>query len=267
MNARRDSIAFRGGKSPLIDIGEGPVVGYLHGPLGNPGVPEVITRLARRRRVIAPTLPGFFGADPCPQLRSLHDWVAALSEILDETGLAGAPVIASSVTAMLALELAAIRQEAFSHLILIAPLGLWDSAEPIADLFARLPGQETPFLVSDPAALSGIFKDNGIVEPARLVERSVWRFVARTTSASIVWPIPEFGLSDRIHRVRCPVTLLWGANDLYVPVGYAERFAKLLPNLAGRRVIEDAAHLADLDQPEAVADLAENILAADAVSA
>jgi pimeloyl-ACP methyl ester carboxylesterase len=189
-------IDFRGISLPVLTAGEGDKIGYLHGPLGNPGVPQIVSDLARTHRVVAPTLPGFFGADACDGLRNLHDWVVALAEVLDTTGLAGCPLIASSVTAMLALELAAINPAQFKHLFLIAPLGLWDDTIPVADLFACLSGQERKLLVCDPKQLAHIYEDEGITDPELLVQRSVYRFVARTTGASITWPIPEFGLAD-----------------------------------------------------------------------
>jgi pimeloyl-ACP methyl ester carboxylesterase len=251
---------FRGADYPLIDIGRGPRVGYLHGILGNPGTPPVVKRLADEYNIVAPTLPGFFGSEACEQLRSIHDWVAALSEIIDACGLDGKPMFASSATAMLALELAAIRPEAFEQLILIAPLGLWDSADPVADLFACLSGQERKLLVKDPASLAAIFEDEGVTNPDALVQRSVDRFVARTTGASLVWPIPEFGLVDRLHRVSCPVTLVWGEDDAYVPRSYCGRFKSHLPQVTSTHVIAGAAHLADLDRPDEVADIVGNAL-------
>jgi pimeloyl-ACP methyl ester carboxylesterase len=248
-------IDFRGIALPVLTTGEGPKIGYLHGPLGNPGVPQIVSELGRSRHVIAPTLPGFFGADACEGLRTLHDWVAALAEVLDSSGLRGCPVVASSVTAMLALELAAINPAQFEHLFLVAPLGLWDEAAPVADLFACLPGKERTLLVSDPSELANIYEDEGITDSELLVQRSVYRFVARTTGASLIWPIPEFGLADRIHRVLCPVTLFWGAEDRYVPPAYGERFRSLLPNLRKLHIVQGASHLADLDRPEQIARL------------
>lgn len=253
-------IPFRGSSLPVLRTGKGPKIGYLHGPLGNPGVPEIVGLLARKHTVIAPTLPGFFASEPCEGLRNLHDWITALAEVLDACELSGSPVVASSITAMLALELAAIDSGAFSELFLVAPLGLWDEDRPVADLFACLAGEERKLLVSDPRKLAGIFEDEGVSDKSILVQRSVDRFVARTTGASVIWPIPEFGLVDRIHRVKTPVTLFWGAEDRYVPTSYAQSFAKLLPNLASLHILKGAAHLADLDSPAEVAAAVEDAL-------
>ncbi len=96
-------------------------MGYLHGMLGNPGVYAVLEELAATgHRVVAPSLPGFTGSSEPEGLRTLHDWVVATSEVVDLAGLAGAPLVASGVGAMLALELAAVRPEAFGSIAAFA---------------------------------------------------------------------------------------------------------------------------------------------------
>jgi pimeloyl-ACP methyl ester carboxylesterase len=256
-------IAFRGTQLPVTEVGSGPPLGYLHGIVGNPVVPALVQALAvGGHRVISPNLPGFSGAEPCEGLRTMHDWVAALSEIVDGAGLAGQTVVACSIGAMLALELAAVRPEAFARLILVAPLGLWDDADPVADLFANTVAEERKLLTSDIACTAAFYDDKHITDPALLVQRTVDRFVTRTTAASLVWPLPEFGLASRIHRVRCPVNLVWGAQDHLVPPSYLERFRKLLPRVEATHILPDAGHLADWDQPQEVSALVETWLRA-----
>jgi pimeloyl-ACP methyl ester carboxylesterase len=83
----------------------------------------------------------------------------------------------------------------------------------------------------------------------------VGRYLARTAAASLVWPIPEFGLDTRIHRVSCPVTLVWGGADRIAPPSYLERFRARLPNVVSAHVVDGAGHLADWDRPDEVASI------------
>lgn len=254
---------FRGQHLVVHEVGEGPTVGYLHGLVGNPGVHPFLRSLAGAgagHRVIAPGLPGFSGSPACEDLRSMHDWVAATSEAVDLAGLAGRPLVASSVGAMLALEVAAVRPEAFEHLVLIAPLGLWDPADPIADPFGTTMGQQRRLLTADPAVTAPFFDDDPSLGPEALVEANVGRYLARTAAAGLVWPIPEFGLDTRIHRVGCPVTLVWGSADRLAPPSYLDRFAARLPQLVGAHVVEGAGHLAEWDRPDEVAALVDAAL-------
>ncbi len=252
----RYSLPFRDADIVVDAVGDGSVVGYLHGGVGNPGVHPFLTSLAAHdRRVVAPSLPGFTGSAPCPDIRSLYDWVVVTSETLDVAGLAGCPVVASSVGAMLALELAAVRPEAFASLVLIAPFGLWDPGDPTADPFARTLSGQRSILTADAMATSQFFDDQPDRAAVDLIEDNVARYSSRTSFASLIWPIPEFGLSTRLHRVTCPVTLVWGSDDRVIPVSYLERFANALPNVVGTHVVSGAGHLVEWDAPDAVAEL------------
>lgn len=260
----RRQVAFRGGTITVVEAGQGPRIGYLHGMVGLPahGLAPLVAELARDHTVVAPALPGFSGSSYCDDLRVQFDWVVALSEIVDLAGLLGAPVVASSVGAMLALELAAVRPEAFSKLVLLAPLGLWDADEPVADAFATTLSEQRLILSPNRASTAPVFEEDPTVsDPAEKIEQGISRYLSRTSAASLVWPIPEHGLDLRIHLVRCPVTLVWGEEDRLVPPSYSDRFARVLANVAGQHRISGAGHLTDWDAAAEVAAIARHALA------
>lgn len=258
---RLDRLSFRGRPLMVRGAGEGHPVGFLSGMLGTPPGHPLLAALAETGyRVTSPCLPGFTGSAPSEDLRTMFDWVVATSEVVDLAGLTGGPVVASSVGAMLALELAAVRPEAFSHLILLAPFGLWSDDDPVGDPFATTLTVQRRLLTVDPEATSSFFDDPVALEGEELVEFGVDRYHTRTASASLVWPIPDHGLSSRIHRVSTPVTVVWGREDQIIPVSYLDYFEQALPNMVGRRIIEEAGHLIAWDQPEAVASLVSEVL-------
>src|SRR5262249_12227341 len=88
--------------------GRGEPVGFPAGLGGLPRWTPFLDRLAERRRVIAPSLPGFPGALGVERLDDLLDWIAATLELLDGAGLAGADLIGASLGGMLAAEVAAL---------------------------------------------------------------------------------------------------------------------------------------------------------------
>lgn len=253
----RHTVAFRRGSLAVLRAGEGPTVGYLHGMIGNPAAAPtpVVAELAGSHRVIAPSLPGFTGSDPCDDLRTMFDWVVATSEIIDLCGLAGAPMVATSVGAMLALELAAVRPEAFSRLVLVAPLGLWVPEAPVADAFGTSLSEQRGLLTADPSVTAAFFDEGRGDAALDAVEQGVHRYLTRTAAAALVWPIPEHGLDTRLHRVSCPVTLVWGSEDRLVPSSYAERFAAAIDGPVDVHTVAGAGHLADWDAPGEVAAL------------
>ena len=249
----RRTVAFRGRRLMIDERGDGPAVGYLHGPIGCPQRHPFLDVLSLPYRVIAPNLPGCTGSDPC-ELRGIHDWIVAVSEIVDLAGLAGRPLVASSTGAMLALELGAVRPEAFSHLVLVSPLGLWVDDDPVADPFGTTLTGQRALLTADPARTAPFFDDVEGRDAAGLADDGVARYTTRTAAASLVWPIPEFGLASRLHLVRCPVTLVWGELDTLNPPSYLERFAARLANVAEARVVPGAGHLVEWDEPAIVAE-------------
>ena len=235
---------------------DGTPVGYLHGFLGTPADAPILQAAADAGLAItAPCLPGFSGSTPSADTRTIHDWVFHLSAAIDEAGLVGRPMVAASVGAMIAAELAAVRPEAFSHLVLVGPLGLWDDADPVNDPFATTLSAQRRMLTADPTVTAPFFDDPDGMEGDELVEYGVIRYQTRTVGASLVWPLPDHGLAARIHRVTVPTTVIWGADDAIAPVSYLDRWAAALPAVAATHTVADAGHLVDWDRPAAVAEL------------
>lgn len=58
-------------------------------------------------------------------------------------------------------------------------------------------------------------------------------------------------IQDRLDEVRCPVTLLWGEQDAWVPVDRGRDLAQRIPG-ASLHTVADAGHLVLEDAPEAV---------------
>jgi pimeloyl-ACP methyl ester carboxylesterase len=255
------TVAFRGNKVAVIDVGDGPVLGYLHGMLGNPIVHPFLGALAGRHRVVAPSMPGFIPSPPCTDLRFLYDWVSALSEVVDLAGLAGQPVVASSVGAMLALELASLRPGVFERLVVISPLGLWDDEHPVADAFGRPSFEQRSLLLEDPAKASVFFEEDMGADRAAALEHGIARYNTRRAAASLVWPLPDHGLADRIHRASCPVGIVWGEDDRLNPVEGAQTYAARLPHHAGTRTIARAGHCVEWDRPVETAAAVDELLA------
>ena len=257
-------LPFRGRGLEVAEVGDParPAIAYLHGILGNREEDVFLASLAAATecRVIAPSLPGFGLSDAADDLCSYFDWVVAASEIVTLCGIAGIPVVAASVGAMLALDVAAIRPEAFASLTAISPLGLWCDEDPVADLFAMPIGEQRMALLARPEAGARFFEDPELADRDSLVERSVLRYRARQAAASLVWPIPEHGIDRRIHLIKCSVGLVWGDRDMINPPSYLSRWEVLLPDHVGSVQIEDAGHCAEWDQPERVAAGVASIL-------
>ncbi|MSP66717.1 MAG: alpha/beta fold hydrolase [Alphaproteobacteria bacterium] len=248
-------VTVNGRTCRVWEKGQGEPLGYLAGFGGLPRWTPVLDRLAAKRRVIVPSLPGFPGADMGhDQLDVLLDWVLATRDLLGEAGLDGADLMGASVGGALAAEVAAIFGPMVKRLILVAPLGIYDEAEPVADLWAQRPGQVAGLVCQDPAKFNALVAaPEGVNDP---IEWQIIQVRASEAAARLLWPLSDTKLAQRLPRIRQRTLLLWGREDKVVPPSYAKRFADRLPGATTIRLIDGAGHLADLDQPDAVADAA-----------
>lgn len=78
-------------------------------------------------------------------------------------------------------------------------------------------------------------------------------------TGKFIWPIPDRGLRKRIHRISAPTLIIWGTEDGLTKPVYAQDFRKLIPG-ARVELVANAAHMAPLEQPTAVASLVRGFL-------
>src|SRR4029078_13311263 len=91
------------------------------------------------RRVLAPRHPGFLDSDELEELRDVHDLALYHEELVQQLGVHSLPGIGHSFGGMVAAEYAAHYPTRVSKLVLVAPVGLWNEASPVADFFTAFP--------------------------------------------------------------------------------------------------------------------------------
>lgn len=252
-----------GRRCRIWEAGQGEPLFYLPGLGGFPKWPPILDRLAVSRRVIVPSLPGFPGGEGHDQLDSVFDWVLAAEDVLRQAGLddtrpGGADLAGVSVGGALAAEVAALWPSRVRRLVLIAPFGLFDESEPVADVFALRPKTLAQWLCVDPARFEALVQrpeDAGEMDWQVLLAR------AAEAAARLLWPLGNTGLARRLGRITSPALIVWGEQDRVIPVSYARRFAELIGGRVQISLIAGAGHLADLDTPTVVAEAMLEFLA------
>ena len=70
-------------------------------------------------------------------------------------------------------------------------------------------------------------------------------------AGKLLFPIPDRGLSDRIHRIKARTLLIWGEHDKLIPPVYGPAFQQ---KIAGARLetIKGAGHMVNYEKPDAV---------------
>ena len=255
---RERTVTVAGVDCRVWEQGAGRQVTFLPGIGGLPrwsSFPEV---LAQGRQVVAPSLPGFPGAAALPELDDQLDWLLATHDLLHAAGGAGGDLVAVSVGAALAADVAALWPDAVRRLVLVSPLGLFDAADPSADIFAQPADGLGALLCSDPARFDAHV---ALPDGADRVEWTVQQVRALEAAARLLWPVGDTRLARRLHRVTQPVLLVFGEQDKVLPASCRQRFRKSLSQ-ARLEVVPGAGHLVDVDAPQALAHLVEKFLGA-----
>jgi pimeloyl-ACP methyl ester carboxylesterase len=205
---------------------------------------------------VVPSLPGFPGAAGHDRLDDLMDWVSAALDLIEESGLDGMDLVGLSVGGMLSAEIAALGR--VRRLVLVAPFGLFEERDPVADPFARKPREVAALLSARPHAFEALRDPPESEDPA---EWMIALSRADEAAARLLWPLGDRGLSKRLHRIRTPTLVVWGDEDRVIPPSYAERFARAIAGASVRR-IGGAGHLVDVDAPRELAAAIEEFLRA-----
>ena len=246
-NERR--IEVDGAPCRVWEKGTGAALGVFAGFGGLPRWTPFLEKLAAHRRVVVPSLPGHPGGPGHDQLDNQLDWVVAALGTVEAAGLAGADLIGLSVGGALAAEVAAISPGLVNKLVLVAPFGLFDQADPVCDIWTQPPGRLPELLCAEPETYTSL---HALPDGTEAIEWQIVQVRASEAAARLLWPICDTRLDRRLGRIRQPPLLIWGEGDRVVPVGYAERFAAGITGETTIRTIAGAGHLADLDAPDAV---------------
>ena len=231
-------------------VSDVPVV-FLAGIGGVPAWTPFLEALATNRRVIVPSLPGFPGATEFRHLDSLYDWVVHTLETLELLDEPTFDLIGSSVGGALASEIASLVETQVRRLVLIAPFGVFLEDDPAADIWAQIPGPKSiPNLVcSHPERWDALWEmpaDGDEIEWSILQTRSM------EAAARFLFPFGKTGVTSRLHRIGNATLLVRGAEDRVLPAASNAVFADGIEGPVRTIEIEDAGHLPEIDNPEAL---------------
>jgi len=248
--AREEIVPVGGGRLDMrVRVrGSGPPLVFMH-PAGGFAWDPFLEALAAQRTIYAPLVPGTSPADPdaIDEVRDLWELVLYEQEALSTLGLEGADIVGSSFGGMVACELQAAFPGMFGKLVVLAPIGLWRDDAPVANWMMTAPADFPPLLFADPssdAAQATFALPEDPVARADTIAAATW---AMGCTAKFVWPVPDRGLTRRLHRITAPTLVIWGDQDRLVPPVYAQEFGE---RIAGARVevLQDCGHVPQVEK-------------------
>jgi pimeloyl-ACP methyl ester carboxylesterase len=157
-------------------------------------------------------------------------------------------VVGASLGGWIAAEMAVKSTERMSALVLANAVGIKAGdreTRDIADIFAVTDKQLAELAWADPARLAPNPKglpESDLIAMAR----------SRESTGRYAWSpyMHNPKLKGRLHRVRVPTLVLWGAADRVTKLEYGRSYAAAIPG-ARFETIEGAGHFPHLEQPQA----------------
>jgi pimeloyl-ACP methyl ester carboxylesterase len=234
----------------LFESGQGAPVLFLHGGEGFDQRQPFVAPLAAKRRLIAPSHPGF-GKSSLPEwLDSIDDIAHIYLELMDTLGLDKIDLVGCSIGGWIAAEMATKSPERVHRLVMVGPVGVKVGSPDkldIPDIFAMPQADAQKLLFHDPARMA---PDTSKMSDDELAVM----FRNRETLALLVWEpwMHNTKLKRRLHRVKAPALFVRGASDGLVSNDYLKAYAGRFPD-AHTLTIPAAGHAPHLEQPEAFA--------------
>jgi pimeloyl-ACP methyl ester carboxylesterase len=243
---RGGAVSFR-----VLSAGHGAPLVYFHSYHERAGWSPVLDLLAQSFTVYAPAHPGVAGSKGVETLDDLLDLTLAYDELFSALGLERAHLLGHAFGAMVATELGAIFPARARTLTLVSPIGLWrDDAQP-ADVLILPADELAAALWSEPDSSVARQWATTPASEAESLAAEVESIQRRSSMAKFVWPIPDKGLSKRLHRIAAPTLLMWGDDDRANPLVYAEEWQRRIKGAALRFL--PGGHMLLMETPETAA--------------
>ena len=236
--------------------GSGPALLVLHHETGNPGWLPFHDALGQSRDVLLPTLPGWDGTARGEWMRSPRDIAAVLQLLLDELAVERCALVGLGFGGFLAAEMAVANQARLDALVLVGAMGLQPEGAAIRDQFLEGHEDYAKSCFHDQANFHALFGETPGTEQLiawdanrEMTARTAWRPFLYSQS-----------LPHLLPSVRVPSLVVHPQHDTVVPAVCAEAYAQLLGN-AQLQTLADAGHIAEAEQPDALAAMITEFLA------
>jgi pimeloyl-ACP methyl ester carboxylesterase len=234
-----------------IDAGQGEPVLLIHGLGGSiESWTNNIGELAKSLRVIAVDLPGFGLSDKPKMKYTIKFYREFVVQFLKLLQLEQVSLVGSSLGGHVAAEVAINRLSLIKKLVLISPPGVLPRSfkgSPALWKYVKMINAKSAQQVKQ--ALFVL--DNKPVDDsyAQLVyEKLLMPGAKEAFLSALAGSAQAPRLTNRLHRIKAPMLLLWGKEDHMIPVKFVQPFVKM----KNCRIImlENCGHRPYFAQPE-----------------
>jgi pimeloyl-ACP methyl ester carboxylesterase len=225
-------------------------------------------------RCVALDLPGFGQSEMPDGEVSIRGFARTVDKLCDRLDIDNPVVIGNSMGGFTGAELAVSFPTRVSKLVLVTAAGLsteYLAREPLlaaarafAVLTARTGLRGSP--VVKRRRLRRIALQAVVRYPERLSVPLATELLAGANAPGFIDAFDAlmgYSFRDRLARIEVPVLIVWGRNDILVPVSDAEMYEHLIGDNAHSVIFEDTGHLPMLERPTRFNELLAGFIAGE----
>jgi pimeloyl-ACP methyl ester carboxylesterase len=261
----------------VVDTGgeDKPVMLFIHGLGGRwqnwlLNIPQFMDT----HRVIAPDLPGFGESEMPAEDISISGYANVVDALCEALGVECPIVIGNSMGGFVGADLAINHPTRVERLVLVSAAGL------SIEYLRRRPVLTGARLFAINAAWLGPHGESVIRRPR--LRRATLQFLVRypeKLSPQLTYELVEgtgkpgflpalealmsYSFRDHLAKIEVPVLIVWGRNDMLVPVRDAHEYAELIGDNARAVIFEDTGHLPMLERPSRFHDMVGEFIEGD----
>jgi len=244
------SLNIQGIRTYHCTRGAGKPLLFLHPGIGIDLAAPALDLLSERVALHVPSHPGYGKSELPKWMSTVDDLAYFYLDYLDALDLRDVILVGASLGGWIAAEIAVKSTERISHLVLAGAGGIKISDREHRDFV-------DVFNVSH-AELEALTYHNQKFASGALTSQSeqalATMFRNRESTGLFAWSpyMHNPALRRRLHRIKVPTLLLWGANDRIVSPDYGRAYASDIPG-ATFATIADSGHYPHIEQPAAFA--------------
>jgi pimeloyl-ACP methyl ester carboxylesterase len=260
----------------VVDTGgDGPPLLFLHG-LGGRWQNWLLTIPAfmATHRCVAFDLPGFGQSEMPAGEISIPGFARTADAVCNTLGIDCPVVIGNSMGGFVGADLALSFPTRVAKLVLVSAAGLsteYVTAEPVLAVarawaaFATRASAQADVVIRRPR-LRRLALQAVVRYPEKLSVPLTSELVRGAGSPGFnaaFRGLLSYSFRERLERIDVPVLIVWGRNDILVPVEDAETFEHLIGENAHSVIFDDTGHLAMLERPRRFNELLAGFLAGE----
>ncbi len=275
---RPREVTLHGHKLSYVDSGSGEAILFVHGLLGSHrNWRHLVDRLDNTNRVIVPDLFGHGASEKHEGDYSPSAQAATLRDLINRLDIDRVTIVGHSLGGGISLAFCYLFPDRVERLVLVGTGGLGREVSPalraatlpVADWV--LPVIASPWvrggaeLVGRGLSLFGWRASQDIRAAwegfTELSDADARRAFLATTRAVM----NSHGQTIAAHEyllelAELPVLVVWGTNDMVIPVDHAKRLGELAPECRVE-IFDGAGHFPHLDRPDRFADVLRDFMA------